>query len=630
VAFLAAQYARQKYYPDAILVLKDGIEKIPGSVDLRVILANLQYQTGFRKEAMQQLQAVADQHKTELVHWQRLAQLQLLEKDQDGAIQSLRTAVAANPTSIESITALVTLIGAQKGVPDALAEMQKFVAASPKRAELKIALAQFQESARQPENAEATYRALIASEGLDAQGLVARDRLAAMLVRREDFAAAETLIAEVLKENPRDNDALILRAGIALSRNQAATAITDLRSVLRDQPNSIPLMRTLARAHLQAGDTALAEEALRQALQANPGDSQSRFELASLLTTSGRGNQALPVLEQLIKDSPDNLQAREAYFRLQAAMADIPAARKTAEEIKALRPDQPTGSMLLGTVLEHDKEYQKASAEYENALKLNPDSLDALAALVRVDMAQKQPAKAIARAKAMTAKKPESPIPHELLGELYLAQGNTQAALQAFDMAIAAQPTWWVPYRAKANAQQQAGTLDQAMATLASGAEKSGALEIFGDLASAYERQGKVDQAIATYEAALKRHPRALPIANNLAMLLVSHRKDKASLERASQVAQVLAGNEMPAMLDTLGWVKYRTGEVSEALPLLRKAAEKAPTSAEIHYHLGMAQLQSGDRAGAKSSLESALSGTPKFRGADDARSALASLRGAG
>ncbi len=442
--------------------------------------------------------------------------------------------------------------------------------------------------------------------------------------------AAETLIGEVLKENPRDNDALILRAGIALSRNQAAAAITDLRAVLRDQPNSIPLMRTLARAHLQGGDTALAEELLRQAVQANPVDAQSRYELASLLTTTGRGNLALPVLEQLIKDSPDNLQAREAYFRVQAALADLAGARKTAEEIKTLRPDQPTGSMLLGALLERDGKYAAATAEYENALRLNADSPDALTALVRMDIAQRQIPKAIARMQAVLARKPASPLPHELLGELYLAQGNMPAATQAFDAALAAQPGWWLPYRAKANAQMQAGAMDQALATLTTGAAQSGALEIYSDLATMYERQGKVDQAIATYEEALKRHPRALPVANNLAMLLVSHRGDKASLDRASQVAQLLAGADQPSMLDTLGWVKYRNGAVGEALPLLRKAAEKSPSSAEIHYHLGMAQLHSGDRAGAKLSLESALSGTPKFRGTEDAKSALASLRGAG
>lgn len=630
IAFLAAQYTRQRLIEDAILVLNDGIAKLPASADLRIILANLLYQTGEKGKALEQLQAVARAHQGELVHWQRLAQLQLLEKDQDGAIDSLRQAVAAKPDSIEAKTALVTLVGTQKGIPAALAEMQRFVTAEPQNAELRIALAQFQEAAQEPAQAEATYRALVQSEGTATQGLVARDRLAAMLVKRNDFAGAEALIAEVLKENPRDNDALILRAGIGMTRNQTAAAITDLRSVLRDQPNSIPLMRTLARAHLQNGEAALAEEVLRQAVQVNPADVQSRFDLASLLTASDRGNLALPVLEQLVKDSPDNLQAREAYFRVQVAMADFAGARKTADEIKALRPDLPLGSMLVGALLERDRKFGEASAQYEAAMKLDAASPEALAALVRVDVGQRQMAKATSRVQAVLAKKPGDATAHELLGELQLAQGNAPQAIASFDAAIAAQPDWWVPYRAKANAQLLAKQPEQALATWNQGIAKTTALELYGDLATAYQAQGKLDQAIATYEAALKQHPRALPLANNLAMLLVTHRKDKASLDRASAVAQLLVGNDVPSMLDTLGWVKLQSGAVNEALPLLRKAAEKAPTSAEIHYHLGMAQLRSGDREGAKVSLESALSGSPQFQGSEDARSALASLRGTG
>jgi Tfp pilus assembly protein PilF len=54
-----------------------------------------------------------------------------------------------------------------------------------------------------------------------------------------------------------------------------------------------------------------------------------------------------------------------------------------------------------------------------------------------------------------------------------------------------------------------------------------------------------------------------------------------------------------------------------------------APQSRLIRYHLALAQLRTGDRAGARANLETALAGTGTFPGASDARTVLASLKGA-
>ncbi len=631
IAFLAAQYGRQNRPDDAIALVRKAVEQLLSSVDLPVILAELLYQNGHRDEALQQLEKVANAHKTDLVQWQRLARLYLLEKNPDGAIAALRQAVVANPGSVDAKRGLVVLLGSQKGVPAAIVEMQKFVDADRKNAELTIALGQFLESAREPARAEALYREVIKSEGVKTQGLAARNRLAAMLVQKPDLPAAEVLIAEVLKENPRDNDSLVLRAGIAMSKRETTSAITDLRAVLRDQPDSVPLMRTLARAHLQDGDQALAEEVLRAAVQANPADAMARYDLASLLATSGRGKQALPVLEQIIKDAPDNSQAREAYFRLQMSLPDLAGARKTAEELKSLHPDQPNGSLLLGSLYESERKLPEATREYEYALKLSRDPGTALGALVRVDLLQKQPARAIGRIEAVIAQAPDFAPAHNLLGEAYLAASNPQSAIKAFDTAIGKQPLWWVPYRGKALAQIVTKQPDAVIATLNEGVTKTRALELYAALATAQEQKGSVDQAIATYEDALKRYPRALSVANNLAMLLVTHRAgDKASIARAAQVSALLEGSEQPALVDTLGWVKYHQGAIPESQALLQKAAERAPKSSVILYHLGMAQLRAGDRTGAKKNLESALAANANFQDAADARTALASLAGPG
>jgi len=631
MAFLAAQYKRQDRATDAIELLKKGIQELPGSIDLHVILAELLYQNGRRDEALQQLETVANAHRTDLVQWQRLARLHMLEKNPDAAIDALRKAVAANPASVDAKRVLVTLIGSQKGVAAASTEMQKFVDADRKNAELKISLGQFLESAGEAARAEALYREVIKSDGVETQGLAARNRLAAMLVQRPDLPAAEVLIAEVLKENARDNDALVLRAGIALSRRDTASAITDLRAVLRDQPDSVPLMRTLARAHLQDGDQALAEEMLRNAVQANPADAMARYELASLLVAAGRGNQALPVLEQLIKDAPDNIQAREAYFRVQMALPDLAGARKTGEELKTLRPDLPAGAMMLGSLYETERKLPEAMQEYEQALKVSKDPGLALPALVRLDLVQKQSARAIRRLEAVIAQAPDYAPAYNLLGEVHLAGSNAPAAIKAFDGAIVKQPTWWIPYRGKALAQRLARQNEAVLATLGEGVARTGSLELYAALATVQQQEGKVDQAISTYEAALKSHPRAAAAANNLAMLLLTHRgSDKASIARAVQVSTLLEGSEEPALLDTLGWVKYHQGAYAESLPLLRKAAEKAPKAPVILYHLGMAQLRSGDRATARMNLEAALAADAKFEGATQARAALATLAASG
>lgn len=629
-AFLAAQYDSQGRTDEAIATLEEGLARVPDSIDLTIIVAELLYKQARKDEAIRRLTGLARAHPGQLVHWQRLARLQVLEKDQAGAEATLREAVGANPKNAEAKFSLVTLIGAHRDAAAAMEQMQQFVDAEPKNAELKLAQARLLEVAKQQDAAEAVYRAVIDAEGLDVHGLVARNRLAAMLIQRDEVKAAESLLAEVLKQNARDNDALILRAGIAMSRGDTAVAITDLRAVLRDQPTAVPLLRTLARVHMQDGDAALAEEVLRSAMQIDPLDLQSRFELASLLLATERGQLALPVLQQLIKDAPDNIQAREAYFNVQMSVQDLDGARHTAEEIKNLRPDLAVGAMLLGNLHERGRRLADAEREYDYALRVSDNPIAPLVALVRVDLARKRSASAIERIEAVIAQAPKLAAVHHMLGETHMVLGDFPAAAKAFDAAIAQQPDSWTSYRGKALAQNLAQQPDQAQATLKQGIEKTGSVDLFASLAALHEVYGRVNEAIATYEAALERHPRSQPVANNLAMLLVTHRRGERDLERASQVAKLLEGASQPALLDTLGWVKYHRGAIAEAVALLKQAADKSPGSPEIQYHLGMAQWRSGDQAAAKRNLQAALDSERKFAGIEDARRVLKELNGAG
>src|SRR5262249_47667614 len=162
----------------------------------------------------------------------------------------LRDAIGVAPDSIEAKMALVDLLAANQGVAKAEAEMKAFAAKDEDDGPLQLALARFYESHAKPDDAKGVYRQIIERQQTKPDGLTARNRLASLLIQQARVDEARTLIDEVLKQNARDNDALILRGNLALARGDAPAAIADLRSVLRDQPNSVPVMRALARAHL--------------------------------------------------------------------------------------------------------------------------------------------------------------------------------------------------------------------------------------------------------------------------------------------------------------------------------------------------------------------------------------------
>jgi len=110
-------------------------------------------------------------------------------------------------------------------------------------------------------------------------------------------------------------------------------------------------------------------------------------------------------------------------------------------------------------------------------------------------------------------------------------------------------------------------------------------------------------------------------------MLLVSYKHDEPSLDRARDLTAGFMASSDSTFLDTNGWVHFKRSEYAEAVPVLRRAVERAPDSKQIRFHLGMAELRAGQTERARDDLEAAVSGTATFSGSDEARTALAALK---
>jgi tetratricopeptide (TPR) repeat protein len=104
-----------------------------------------------------------------------------------------------------------------------------------------------------------------------------------------------------------------------------------------------------------------------------------------------------------------------------------------------------------------------------------------------------------------------------------------------------------------------------------------------------------------------KRKPVAFAVASaNMAWVDAEEGKD---LDLALGMAQKAKSEmpELPSITDTLAWVMYKRGNYSAAIPLLQECVQKAPNSAEYHYHLGVVLTAAGQKDRGKSQLQAAL-----------------------
>ena len=81
------------------------------------------------------------------------------------------------------------------------------------------------------------------------------------------------------------------------------------------------------------------------------------------------------------------------------------------------------------------------------------------------------------------------------------------------------------------------------------------------------------------------------------------------------------------AVLDTVGWIYFKLGNVDEAYPLLAAAAGGLADDPTVRYHYAKVLAGRGEKTLAAAELQAALSLSRVFPDAGDAAVTLAALR---
>jgi len=137
----------------------------------------------------------------------------------------------------------------------------------------------------------------------------AQIKAAQILLLGRRFEDAKARATTLLTRNPKDVDALLLRANAMAMLKDPAGAITEIEEALKVQPNESRVFVNLGAVRMRSGDAAEAEAAFRKAISLEPSSVDAHLAFANFLWSAGRHADAEREVKQALSLQPRHLLA---------------------------------------------------------------------------------------------------------------------------------------------------------------------------------------------------------------------------------------------------------------------------------------------------------------------------------
>lgn len=629
----ASILAKEQKLAGAAAILEQGIQANPKDVNLYAARASLaDNQKQFEAGESFLLQAIAQEPKNSGLYNQ-LVRHYAMAGQRDKAEAALRQGISLEPDSEKPVIMLARFLASQGRRQEAETTLQGFIKGHPDNYPARFGLAEFYSALQRPGQAVQVLEEIIKLDPNGPKGAQAKNELARLQLAQDRIDAAEKLVNEILKDYPKDMQATETRGIIALKKKDGLTAVNSFRLLTQDRPQDPQVWLLLARGYLLNKEARQAKESAKKALEIKPDFLDARKFLYGIFLQDKDYDGAIATIQGYLRLNGTDMVNLVTLGEVYALKGDSAQARATFQKIIALEPENPQGYFQMARLGLQAKKMDEALKYADQALQASPDFLPALQLEVGIYRDQKQPEKALAAVRRTLARSPKNPQLHQLLGELLLVQKQPQAAIAPLEEALNLNPRQVSALQLLALAYQQLPNADHALQQLEAKVGDPKSSPIFSlVLATVYERQQKVDQAINLYNSLLAQNLFSSLARNNLAYLMAEHQPTANNLARAQKLsAETLEDNpEEPSFLDTMGWILCKQEKYAQAKTYLEKASAHAPGQPAMLYHLGWCEAKQGETAAARAALQKALDSKTKFMERDAAQKLLDSLPAGG
>jgi len=425
-------------------------------------------------------------------------------------------------------------------------------------------------SARRVDEAEPYLEKLLASKGASAEnGFMQLNRL---LAGNPDKAANLRVVRKLAAQYPDLPHAHFAVSQAALLANDEALALTEIRRASELRPDwDIAAVFEAQILQKKSPDEALRR--LQSYLEMYPDKRDVRLSYARVLVADKRYAEARVQFEKLLADSPDNGEVIYAVGLLAFQLRDYDTAEASMRRLLALGYRDPDGvRFVLGQIAEEQRQWPKAVDWYEKIQRGEhylPSRLRAAQAIAK----QGKVAEARAYLHAVQVSGDQQKL--QLItaeAQILRDAGMAGEALTMLGTALQAQP-------------------DQP--------------ELLYDMALTAEKLDRFDLLEENLRKVIKEKPDYAHAYNALGYSLADRNQRLPEARKLIEKALQLSPDDS-FIIDSMGWVLYREGDLRGAARYLRRAYD-GRQDAEIGAHLGEVLWVGGERDEARRIWNEAL-----------------------
>ena len=431
---------------------------------------------------------------------------------------------------------------------------------------------------------------------------------------------ASKVVADLLKQNPKDPEAIAMHAAILLQsgkQDQIKTVISELQPLVVKMPTSPVLHYNLALAYQSNFRATRNKENLeparlqfQEAVNIRPKYTPALLGLAEVELELGDNRKAVQTADTMIPKDPiitSDPGINKARLIRSIGLINMGERDKAREELNGVLkglPGSQDARFQLASLDLSEKHFKEAQDGFETMRKAGDSR--GLMGLIEVKVAQRDFDGALAMVREQLKQTPDR-IDYQLaLANIEFRASKWSEAANDFQKVIDRNPKAIEIYLRLGEARRYGGDLKAAEAVFKKAHEvaPTDTMPLL-QLGLLYDTTGRNPEARKTYEEVLKIQPDNPVALNNLAYAIADDGVDLDQALNYAQRAQQKRPNDLDVM-DTLGLIYIKKNLTDDGIRLLKEIVRQQPQRSAYHLHLAMGYYQQGNRNAARKELEAA------------------------